>query len=202
MKLTSEQIIMIERYLNKDRIFYVDIKAEMVDHIAATLEAELNENDNFNLVLANYMNSHHKVKLLTAARHQEEMRDKQNRKFVLKQFFSLRGVVFFITVFGVAFLSTLNIWAYRFIEGTMMLLMLFILFGQKWLNSKYPFFKRLVDISQFYYLLPFLILTQVHRFTDETNFIHICKIVALSIGLTGYYLTYKSTPILQRNKYA
>lgn len=202
MKLTSDQIIIIEKYLDKDGIFYDDIKTEMIDHIAAAIEEQLNENTkDVNISIKTYMNSHLKVKRLSNIKQQEELRDKQNRKFVLKQFYSFRGLLFFGVVFGLVFLSILNIWVYRFIEGIMMLLMLLILVGQKWLDINFPFFKRLVHISQFYYLLPFLLLTQVHRFVDETNFILLCRVVALSMGLTGYYLTYKSSLILQNNKY-
>lgn len=38
MRLTEVQIHAIEKYLEKDRVFYDDIRMEMTDHIAATLE--------------------------------------------------------------------------------------------------------------------------------------------------------------------
>lgn len=201
MKLTAIQIAEINKYLSKDDLFYDDIRDEMTDHIATTLEEQMGKDDNFEKALNDYMNSHLKVKLLTAARHQEILRDKQNRQFILKQFITIRGILIFSMITGIAFLASSNVWSYRFMEAILMIMMLFIMFGHKWFSGKYPFFKRLVDISQFYYLLPFLLLTQIHRFTEETSYIVVFKIIALSIGLTGYYLTYRSISPLQKNRY-
>lgn len=202
MKLTAIQIAEINKYLSKDDLFYDDIRDEMTDHIATTLEEQMGKDDNFEKALNDYMNSHLKVKLLTAAKHQETLRDKQNRQFVLKQFITIRGILIFSMITGIAFLASSNVWSYRFMEAILMIMMLFIMLGHKWFSGKYPFFKRLVDISQFYYLLPFLLLTQIHRFTEETSYIVVFKIIALSIGLTGYYLTYRSIRPLQKNRYA
>jgi hypothetical protein len=41
MKLTREQVKEIEDLLEKDKIFYEDIRLEMVDHIASHLEETL-----------------------------------------------------------------------------------------------------------------------------------------------------------------
>jgi len=202
MKLTATQIAEINKRLSKDDLFYDDIRDEMTDHIATTLEEQMGKDDNFEKALNDYMNSHLKVKLLTAARHQEVLRDKQNRQFVLKQFITTRGVLIFIIITATSFIASLNVWTYSFLEAIIMIMMLFILLGHKWFARKYPFFKRLVDVSQFYYLLPYLLLTQAQRFTEETSYIVVFKTIALSIGLTGYYLTYRSIHPLQKNRYA
>lgn len=202
MKLTAIQVTAIDKRLMKDDLFYDDIRNEMTDHIATTLEEQMTEDDDFEKALNNYMNSHLKVKLLTAAKHHEKLRDKQNRQFVLKQFITVQGILVFTIITGLVFLASLNIWTDRFLQAVTMIMLLFIMLGEKWLDRRYPFFKRLADISQLYYLLPFLVLTQAHRFTEETSYIVVFKIIALSIGLTGYYLTYRSIDPLQRNRYA
>lgn len=203
MRLTEQQITMIEKYLEKDRIFYDDIRMEMTDHIATTLEEQLQDGDDFDAALKEYMNSHLKVKLLTAAREQEKVRDKQNRQLVLKQFVSLRGILSFALITGMGVIASLiDVWAFRLVESVLLIMMVTMFFGQKRLSRRYPLYERILSISQFYYLLPFLLLTQLHRFIDETPFIYVCNLVATGFALTGFYLTYVYSRQLQNKRHA
>ncbi len=202
MKLTAQQIAMIEKYLEKDRIFYDDIRMEMTDHIAATLEAQLNDGGDFDMALREYMNSHLKVKLLTAVREQEKLRDKQNRQFVLKQFVTGKGLLLLAVITVLVFLGKLNIWIERFFELIYIIILLRSFFFYKQEGKKQPFFGHISQITQFYYVLPCLLVMQSHRFLDETDFLINCELFAMAIIFTGFYLTYTSSRILKIKKYA
>lgn len=51
MKLTSEQIDRIKQKIKLRRIYYLDIQAELTDHIACKIENELKSEQEFELVL-------------------------------------------------------------------------------------------------------------------------------------------------------
>lgn len=202
MRLAENEIRRIEEYLDKDRIFYDDIRMEMTDHIAASLEEQLMEGDDFDTALSAYMNSHLKVKLLTAAREQEVLRDRQNMRFVLKQFVSAKGVLLLGVITTLVFTGKLNIWIDRFFELVLMVMLISSLFLYKREGKVQPFFGHMTEITQFYYVVPCLLIMQSHRFLEQTNFLTNCELLAMSIIFTGYYLTYTSSRLLQIKKYA
>lgn len=56
MKLTSSQIQFIDRYLQNSDVIFVDVRAEMTDHIASAIEAKItNENIDFDDAFKTYM---------------------------------------------------------------------------------------------------------------------------------------------------
>jgi hypothetical protein len=56
MKLTKQQIQFIDNYLQKADIIFVDIRAEMTDHIASAVEEKMqHENLDFYLAFKYYM---------------------------------------------------------------------------------------------------------------------------------------------------
>lgn len=202
MKLTKEQIAKIEEYLVKDRIFYDDIRMEMTDHIAATLEEKLKEGGDFELALKEYMNSHLKVKLLTAVREQEVLRDKQNRNTIFRQLAGKRGIIFFILLCTVIELSTFEVWAFRFFEAIMMISVLTYMVSEPWMPSKYIFVKRLFNVSMFYYILPFLFALKINKLLGEAQWVYCINGVVVSLVLTLNYLTLRMNNEIKTNRYA
>lgn len=202
MKLTKEQIAKIEEYLVKDRIFYDDIRMEMTDHIAATLEEKLKEGGDFELALKEYMNSQLKVKLLTAVREQEVLRDKQNRNTIFRQLAGKRGMVFFVGVCALIQLSTFEVWAFRFFEAIMMISVLTYMVSEPWLQSKYIFVKRLFNVSMFYYMLPVLFVLKINKLLGEAQWVYCINGVLLSLIFTLAYLALRMNNEIKTNRYA
>ncbi|WP_170063268.1 hypothetical protein [Polaribacter porphyrae] len=48
MEITKEQIQQVENYLDKKGLHYVDVRLEILDHIILDIEAEMNQETNFN----------------------------------------------------------------------------------------------------------------------------------------------------------
>ncbi|MFD2602369.1 hypothetical protein [Flavobacterium suzhouense] len=202
MKLTKEQIAKIEEYLVKDRIFYDDIRMEMTDHIAATLEEKLKEDGDFELALKEYMNSHLKVKLLTAVREQEVLRDKQNRNTIFRQLAGKRGIIFFILLCTVIELSTFEVWAFRFFEAIMMLGIFAYMIVERWMPGNYLFVKRIYSVSMFYYMLPVLFALKINKLLGEAQWVYCINGVLLSLIFTLAYLTLRMNNDIKTNRYA
>jgi len=45
MKLTSKEIVFIDNYLQKSDVIFIDIRAEMTDHIATAVEDKMQQED-------------------------------------------------------------------------------------------------------------------------------------------------------------
>lgn len=87
MGLSKEELLFIDTYLQNSAIDYVDVRLELTDHIAATIECELEQNSSstFYDVFKNYM-EHHKKNLLENYEVQKtKLRDKIILRF-LKSF--------------------------------------------------------------------------------------------------------------------
>lgn len=203
MKLTELQIEAISRYLEKDKIFYDDIRYEMLDHIATTLEEHIEQTgEDFDVILKAYMHSHQKVKLLTAVRGQEQMRDRQYRNLIFRQLVSKKGLIIFAVFYGVIAFSTFSLWIYRFFEIPLMLIALYIMLEQPGLQKRFPFVKRIYEVSTFFLLGFFPIIFFMHKVTDETQLVLLFKAVLLSIFFTCLYLLFKLNSQLQKKTYA
>ncbi|PZR21284.1 MAG: hypothetical protein DI539_08470 [Flavobacterium psychrophilum] len=202
MKLTEGQINEIEKYLEKDRIFYDDIRMEMTDHIATALEEQLQQGEDFELALKMYMNSHLKVKLLTAAREQEVLRDKENRNTVVRQLASKRGMVFLGITCALIQLSTFEIWAFRIFELIMIIGMFTYMISEPWMPKKYLFIKRLFSVSTFYYVIPFLFVLKINKLLGEAQWVYCINGVVLSLIFTLAYLALRMNDEIKTNKYA
>lgn len=202
MKLTPIQINAIEKYLEKDKIFYEDIRMEMTDHIATTLEEQLAQGDDFDTALRAYMNSHLKVKLLTAAKEQEVLRDKQNRNTIFRQLGSKRGMVFFIITCVLIELSTFEKWAFRSYEFIMILGVVAYMVSEPWMAEKYVFIKRIFSVSVFYYMIPFLFVLKINKLLGEAQWVYCINGVVLSFIFTLTYLAFRMNDEIKANKYA
>jgi hypothetical protein len=61
MKLNQNQIQFIDGYLHRNDVIYVDIRAEMIDHIATGVEEKMKDEDfDFHDAFVSYVNSNHK----------------------------------------------------------------------------------------------------------------------------------------------
>lgn len=202
MRLTEVQIGQIDKYLEKDRIFYEDIRMEMTDHIAATLEEQLQEGSDFELALKEYMNSHLKVKLLTAIREQEVLRDKQNRNTIFGQLLSKKGMIFFGVVCALIQLSTFEVWAFRFFEAVMMLGIFAYMIVERWMPGNYLFVKRIYSVSMFYYMLPVLFVLKINKLLGEAQWVYCINGVLLSLIFTLAYLALRMNNEIKTKGYA
>jgi hypothetical protein len=43
MKLTKENIVFIDKYLQNSGVFYYDVRVEMLDHVATAVEKKMEE---------------------------------------------------------------------------------------------------------------------------------------------------------------
>jgi hypothetical protein len=202
MRLTEVQIHAIEKYLEKDRVFYDDIRMEMTDHIAATLEEQLNEGDDFDTALKVYMNSHLKVKLLTAAKEQEVLRDKECRNKIFRQFTSKRGITFFAILCALIEISTFEVWAFRAFESVMMIGIVAYMVAEPWMPKKYLFIKRVYNVSMFYYTIPVLFVLRINKMLGEEQWVYCISGFVLSFILTLNYLALRMNNEIKNNRYA
>lgn len=61
MKLNKNQIQFIDGFLQRNDVIYVDIRAEMIDHIATGVEEKMKDEDiDFHDAFVSYVNSNHK----------------------------------------------------------------------------------------------------------------------------------------------
>lgn len=189
MKLTAEQIQQIDAYLVKDKIFYDDIRLELIDHIASHFENTLQPGDDFTQTLKSYMNSYQKVKLLTAARVQEKVRDGYYRRYFLKQFVTPKGALTLIIVFLVIYLGMQSgVWMKRICEAGFIILILWHMTGLKGLKS--PFIQRIKEEIQLYYLIPVIIISQGKRVFDDSLMLYYLDIFGFGMLFVSVYFVY------------
>lgn len=204
MKLNEYQLKEIETYLKKDDIFYDDIRNEMADHIASALEENPAQADeNFGNLLASYMNSHNKVKLLTAAREQEAIRDRKYKKYFLKQFFTLHGILLMASASTIVYFSGMNTWTEKTVDLLLIAAMCITAWYTKPLKRKFPFIFRMTANTAFYYMILILMATQLSRFNGlESNVISYTEKIATAIIFTGYILMFKTNNHFKKQSYA
>ncbi|OYQ33296.1 hypothetical protein CHU92_12955 [Flavobacterium cyanobacteriorum] len=200
MKLTAEQVKQIEVLLAKD-IFYKDIRLEMTDHIASYLEETLAEGDDFTTALKQYMNSHHKVKLLTAVREQEKIKDGYYRNYFLRQFVSPKGLLVIASATSTIYIGTLlGPWMYRVCVFLFTLMVIWFLTG--FLGLKSQFILRLKEEVQVYYLLPVLLVSQGRRYFEEWPVLPYLEIIGFGLMFTACYFIYLTNKAYKTTKYA
>lgn len=97
MRLTFENILFIDNYLENSDVIYKDIRLEMIDHIASAIEAKMANGDDrdFYYIFKDYM-VEHKARLLNNNKQFIKSADKKLLKLIVKQLVSLPCVVAFI----------------------------------------------------------------------------------------------------------
>ncbi len=101
-KLTPENIRFIDNYLIKADVIYLDIRVEMIDHIATALEARMQtENEDFYNAFKDYM-VEHKAELIERDKKYIKAIRLQLLKTFFKNLISLQAL-------GLAFLSVIII---------------------------------------------------------------------------------------------
>jgi len=82
MNLSKEQLQFIDTYLNNSEVVYTDVRLELTDHIASTIETELVESPNktFYEVFKDYMVKHKKSLL----KNHEEQQIKIRKKILVR----------------------------------------------------------------------------------------------------------------------
>jgi hypothetical protein len=201
MKLTEDHIKQIELLVAKQGLFYVDIRNEVTDHFATTLEEdpELTP-DNFEQKLHAYYNSHLWVKLLTAAQAQEKIRDNQYRRYFLHQFVSFKGIGLYILILLAVYAAELNIYIKRVVE-VLFLISLLLLWIRPF-RKKAPFMARLFETGGIYYL-PVILSLQLKRFfDDETPVLMGIRLACMALIFTGHILLYKTNMHYKNQRYA
>lgn len=99
-KLSSDQILFIDTYLENSDIQYVDVRMEMVDHVASAIEGEMVDGDDrsFYDIFKDYMVLN-KVKLLKQNKGFLNQADKSILRQIIKNLLTLRYSVFFVILF-------------------------------------------------------------------------------------------------------
>jgi len=102
MKLTKEQITTIQTSLSVESIFYADIKAELVDHIAAQIESELGSEQSFELLL------HERLRYFNQKKFQRQILLKTHLGMIQSFFKHMNS--FWLTVFVIAVTFVIGFW--------------------------------------------------------------------------------------------
>lgn len=148
------------------------------------------------------MNSHLKVKLLTAAREQEVLRDKECRNKIFSQFTSKRGITFFAILCALIEMSTFEVWAFRAFEAVMMIGIVAYMVAEPWMPKKYLFIKRVYNVSMFYYTIPVLFVLRINKMLGEEQWVYCISGFVLSFILTLNYLALRMNNEIKNNRYA
>ncbi len=99
MKLIKEQIRFIDAFLIKNKVIYVDIRQEMLDHIALALEEKMEiENQDFYDAFKGFMEQHKKEILINNKTIRGSYWDafRKFSLFLLKPYMLVFGVVLFL----------------------------------------------------------------------------------------------------------
>ncbi len=107
MKLTFENILFIDKYLENSDIMYKDIRMEMIDHVASGIERKISEGDNreFYYIFKDYM-LENKAKLLDNNKQFIKSSDKKLIKLILKTLITWPCVLTFLVL--IIFFKYLN----------------------------------------------------------------------------------------------
>ncbi|WP_159801325.1 hypothetical protein [Flavobacterium sp. MK4S-17] len=204
MKLTEKQISKIQEYVNRDGIFYADICHEMTDHIAATLEERLEKDDvGFEEALKEYMNSHQKVKLLTAVKEQQKIKDGFYRSYFLKQFITVRGILAFLSVFTIFYLlSNISYVIVDVFTIALYLLLYWASLGRHLIKIKVsPSLIHFYKETMLYFLFPVLFM-QLRRFFKEEEWFLWANLFIIALCYTGVYAVYLTNQQYLKKNYA
>ncbi|BAO75597.1 hypothetical protein [Winogradskyella sp. PG-2] len=100
MKLTFENILFINNYLENSDIRYKDIRMEMIDHVASGIETKISEGDNrdFYYIFKDYM-VENKARLLHNNKQFLKSADRKIAKLLFNNLLSIPALVFFAAIF-------------------------------------------------------------------------------------------------------
>lgn len=113
-QLNKEQIAFIDQYLENSEVIHIDIRSEMVDHVASGIEAKIKAGDtrDFYYIFKDYM-VENKVLLLDNNKQFVKAADKTISKALLKQIFSLQmllvGVVLYVVFYAIHYSAFVNL---------------------------------------------------------------------------------------------
>lgn len=98
-RLTKEDIVFIENYLINSEINFIDIRLEMVDHVASEIEEKMNSGDSrgFYNIFKDYMVKNKSI-LLKGNKKYYRSSDKKILKSILKNMISVKGLTFFFAL--------------------------------------------------------------------------------------------------------
>jgi hypothetical protein len=203
MKLTREQVKEIEDLLEKDKIFYEDIRLEMVDHIASHLEETLSGHDDFRAVLKQYMNSHHKVKLLTAAREQERIQDVCYKKAFISALLKFKSVLTWVLLSALVYLCY-PFFGLRIVIDIIMLGGMFISIGLfRRFGNRFDFIIRVSRNLWLPYAFVVLVISRVFKILGRDNpTAYIINAVAVGLLFTAFILFWKLDIDFKKKRYA
>jgi len=107
--LDKEQIGFIDHYLENSDIIHVDIRAEMVDHVASGIEERINDGDerDFYYIFKDYMVAH-KARLLDNNKKFLRATDLKILKAIGKVMLSWQGLTVFLGVGVLTYLLQIN----------------------------------------------------------------------------------------------
>ena len=97
IRLDQDQIQFIDNYLNYANVVHVDIRTEMIDHVASGIEAIINEGDtrDFYFIFKDYMIVH-KARLLDNNKKFIKSSEKKLIKGILKEFVKWPCIITFL----------------------------------------------------------------------------------------------------------
>jgi hypothetical protein len=97
--ITNDQIVFIDRYLENSDVSYADLRMEMVDHVATTIESQMANGDQrpFYDIFKAYM-VQHKAGLLDGKRNITKRLTKELAVKALRKFISLPYIIGFVVL--------------------------------------------------------------------------------------------------------
>ena len=207
MKLSTEQIDLIDRYLEQRNLMFVDVKVELMDHLSCEIEQEMTDNDT----------PFESAASIVFERWESELQTKKScliglkndfPEFVVKNLF--RKVLFHFSFIILTLLLTgiYSITKTDFAESESIISyfncaviffgIIYFIMNRKINQSK---LKTTHSFQFFYFYFPFLLLL-IHLFIIDTNEITTFLLLFSFLNLPfAFYFYFKHFQILKKFKY-
>ena len=186
-KLSKEELEFIDNYLKNSGVEYIDVRIEMLDHVASAVEAKMEaEHIDFYEAFKSYMIAN-KKELLTSSTKYSWSIDKTLLLMIFRNLFDLKVLLTFTILAGVLYF--VNVFSLMKLYGALILSPLFYLLVPSLIyrKFKYSFFQRFAVYGMITnYVTQYLFLSFLGK--EQINiYVLLCIVwINLSIAFSAY----------------
>lgn len=184
-KSTKYPETIVYRYIKEEGIAYDDICHELADHVICALEQDVTvTDDNFSDRLNAYIHSHRMVAMITAAKEQVRLREKDYRREMRKGLVSVKGLLQWLGFFWVMYAACQNEVTKFLAEAVFLVGMLLTMWAVGFSRGAkaLPDYKKLITQTGFYFVIPLLWFSQQSRFiTPDTLIFNASSAVSMAL---------------------
>ncbi|MBU2949604.1 hypothetical protein KO493_02705 [Tamlana agarivorans] len=174
--LSKENIKFIDTYLENSGIDFIDIRYEMIDHVASEIEARIENGDDrtFYYIFKDYM-AENKSKLLKYNSKYHWIGDRLIWNRLLKKSFSLRGLIIFAAIFmsfNLIELYVSKVYLIRILKDAPLVIMVIIgVFYSTFMRTKNEKYSLIERMGLFFFIVFYGINLFFNRFTAPMGYV-------------------------------